>query len=75
MRAIILSIGDELILGQVADTNAEWLSAHLAEHGVMTAWRHTVPDDRAAIAAALRDAANAAELIIVTAGWGRRPTT
>lgn len=73
MRAIILSIGDELILGQVADTNAEWLSAHLAEHGVMTAWRHTVPDDRAAIAAALRDAANAAELIIVTGGLGPTP--
>lgn len=73
MRAIILSIGDELILGQVTDTNAGWLGARLAECGVMTAWRQTVPDDRAAIAAALRGAADAAELIIATGGLGPTP--
>ncbi len=39
MRAIILSIGDELILGQVTDTNAGWLGARLAECGIMTAWQ------------------------------------
>lgn len=73
MHAIVLSIGDELVLGQVADTNAGWLSARLAEYGIMTAWHQAVPDDRAAIAAALRRAADAAELIVVSGGLGPTP--
>ncbi len=73
MRAIILSIGDELILGQVTDTNAGWLGARLAECGIMTAWRQTVPDDRGAVADALRGAAGAAELVIATGGLGPTP--
>lgn len=73
MHATILSIGDELVLGQVADTNAGWLSARLAECGIMTVWHQAVPDDRAAIAAALRRAADAAGLIIVSGGLGPTP--
>jgi nicotinamide-nucleotide amidase len=70
MNAVILSIGDELVLGQNVDTNSAWLSARLAEHGVMTLWHHTIADDLEATVAAIRAAAAAADLIVVTGGLG-----
>lgn len=54
--AILLSIGDELALGQTVDTNTAFLAAGLAERGVMTRMHLTVADDRAALAAAFRQA-------------------
>jgi nicotinamide-nucleotide amidase len=70
MNAIILSIGDELALGQTLDTNSAYLSAHLAEHGVMTRYHQTVADDQADIAAAIRTAAASADLVLITGGLG-----
>lgn len=70
MQAIILSIGDELTLGQTVDTNAAWLSARLVERGIITRWHLTVPDDCAAITRAVRQAAEEAELVILTGGLG-----
>lgn len=70
MRAVILSVGDELALGQTLDTNSAWIAQMLVRHGVWPAYHLTLPDDRAAIAAALRQAATQADLIIVTGGLG-----
>ncbi|NLB60249.1 MAG: damage-inducible protein CinA, partial [Lentisphaerae bacterium] len=70
MQAIIISIGDELTLGQILDTNAVWLSAQLAEQGVTIGARLTVPDERAAIVQAFQQAAAAAELVISSGGLG-----
>lgn len=70
MQAIIVSIGDELVLGQTVDTNSAWLSAALAGHGVMTRAHVTVADDRPAIAAAIREACDRAELVIISGGLG-----
>ncbi len=70
MNAIILSVGDELVLGQTVDTNSAWLSAELAGRGIMTRYHQTVADDRAAIAAAIRAACDQAELVIVSGGLG-----
>ncbi len=70
MQAVVLSVGDELVLGQTVDTNAAWLSARLAESGVRTAWQLTVPDDRAAIAAAIQRAAGDAACVVVSGGLG-----
>lgn len=69
-RAQILTIGDELLSGEVVDTNAAWLDAQLALWG-WTVTRHTtVLDDVEAIAEALRAAAAAAELVVVSGGLG-----
>jgi len=73
MRAVILAIGDELTLGQSVDTNSAWLSARLVECGVLTAWHKTVADDQTAIAEAVREAADRAELVILTGGLGTTP--
>ena len=70
MNAVILAVGDELVLGQTVDTNSAWLSAQLVARGVMTLYHKTVADDLSAIAGAVREAAAAAPLVIVTGGLG-----
>lgn len=70
MHAIILSIGDELVLGQTVDTNSAWLSAQLARHGIGTLYHQTIADDQPAIVAAIRAAAGAGDLVIVSGGLG-----
>ncbi len=67
---VIISIGDELTLGQSLDTNSRWLSARLLECGIVTARRVTVPDDAGAIERAMREAAADAGLVISTGGLG-----
>lgn len=68
--AVILSIGDELTLGQIVDTNSAWLSARLIEQGILTVYHQTVPDDLPAIVRALKNASKAASLVIITGGLG-----
>ncbi len=70
MHAVILSIGDELALGQTVDTNSAYLAARLAEHGIACLYHLTVADDRAAITRALLDASEHAPLVLVTGGLG-----
>ncbi len=70
MKAAILSIGDELMLGQTADTNAIWLSGRLADVGVECVQRRTVSDDCAMQASAMRELADVADFVIVTGGLG-----
>ncbi len=70
MNAIILSIGDELVLGQTVDTNSAWLSARLAEVGLGVLAHATVADDQAAIEEAIRLATGKAEALIISGGIG-----
>ena len=74
MNAIIISIGDELILGQTVDTNAAWLSRQLSSLGITVSEHITAGDDINAIAGQLRRAGglnnNAAEVVLVTGGLG-----
>ncbi len=68
--AAVLSIGDELVLGQITDRNGGWLSEELLKLGLMVNERRTVADDRVAIAAALKELAARAALVVVTGGLG-----
>ena len=70
MNAIIISIGDELILGQTVDTNSAWLSRQLAAAGFKPAQHLTVSDDQEAIEGALLQAAQLADVVLVTGGLG-----
>jgi nicotinamide-nucleotide amidase len=70
MQAVLLSIGDELILGQTVDTNTAWIAERLLEWGVMPLYHLTVADDLPAITAAFKDAAARAPLVIATGGLG-----
>ena len=66
----LLSIGDELILGQTIDTNAAWLSERLAALGIGCYEHRTVPDDLDQIAQAIRDLSENARFMIITGGLG-----
>lgn len=70
MHAIILSIGDELVLGQTIDTNSGFLSAKLASRGIGTLYHQAVADDQRAITRAIDQAAKLAPLVIVSGGLG-----
>lgn len=70
MKAGIITIGDELLIGQVADTNSTWLSARLDEAGIRVIRRVTVGDSRDEIARALDLMAEACDLTVITGGLG-----
>src|SRR5437867_2708150 len=70
MNAIILSIGDELVLGQTIDTNSAWISEHLAAVGCDILAHMTVPDDQKAIEQAIRDSARRCDFLIISGGIG-----
>jgi nicotinamide-nucleotide amidase len=70
MQSIILSIGDELILGQTVDTNSAWISRELASAGCDIAAHATVPDEQPIIEAAIRAAANQCDVLIISGGIG-----
>ena len=70
MRAAIISIGDELMLGQTIDTNAARLSAELAARGIVTIEHRTIGDDRATLGETVRRLASKVELLILTGGLG-----
>lgn len=69
-RAAVLSVGDELTLGQTLDTNSQWLSQRLASLGISVACHMTVPDDLDAQTRALRDLAGRVDLLICSGGLG-----
>lgn len=71
MKGHLLTVGDEILLGQVVNTNAAWLGERLAEVGVDVRRSETVGDEVADIAAALEQAfANGAAVVFVTGGLG-----
>jgi competence/damage-inducible protein CinA-like protein len=70
MQAVILSIGDELALGQTVDTNTAYLAAKLAELGIWTLYHQTLADEKALIAGAIVAATAQAELVLITGGLG-----
>jgi nicotinamide-nucleotide amidase len=70
MNAIIISLGDELILGRTVDTNSAWLSQQLAEIGVPVLAHVTVGDDQAQIRDAIDQAARRADWVLVSGGLG-----
>lgn len=69
-QAIILSIGDELVLGQTVDTNSAWLSRELSAIGLRVAAHATVPDDQPAIEEAIRSAADGCDVLLISGGLG-----
>lgn len=70
MRIEIISIGDELRLGEIADTNAQYIGARLSAHGIELARTVLVGDDREEIASAFREALSRADVVLATGGIG-----
>jgi nicotinamide-nucleotide amidase len=70
MNAIILAIGDELILGQSVDTNSAWMSQRLAGMGIEISAHLTVADDQPAIERAIVESARRCDLLLISGGLG-----
>ncbi|MCA9272358.1 MAG: competence/damage-inducible protein A [Phycisphaerales bacterium] len=68
--AAILSIGDEITLGQKLDTNSKWLADQLTTLGITVSIKMTVPDDLAALAARFKELAETHDLVLSTGGLG-----
>lgn len=69
-HAWVISIGTELTLGQTVDTNGAWLAARLAELGIRTLRHVTVADEAEPIRDVLLQAAEAADVVLVSGGLG-----
>jgi nicotinamide-nucleotide amidase len=70
MRAEIVSVGSELLLGQIVDTNAAHIARHLAVLGLDLFHKTTVGDNLGRVAAALETALGRADVVITTGGLG-----
>lgn len=70
MRAYILSIGSELILGHLTDTNATFLAQELATLGIDLLHVVQVGDDRDRLVRTIRQALSDADLVVCTGGIG-----
>ena len=70
MKAELITIGDELLIGQVINTNAAWAGEQLSLAGVDVLRMVTLGDDVEAIQAALAHAYRTSELVMITGGLG-----
>ncbi|WP_456426220.1 competence/damage-inducible protein A [Rhodocaloribacter sp.] len=70
MTAEILTIGDELLIGQIVNTNAAWIGERLSLLGVEVARMVTIGDGEAVIRAAIEEAVARAGVVIITGGLG-----
>ena len=70
VKVSIITIGDELLIGQVIDTNSAWMAQELNKIGVWVHRRVAVGDDRDEIWKALDDESNASNVILITGGLG-----
>jgi nicotinamide-nucleotide amidase len=70
MRVELLSVGTELLLGQIVDTNAAYLAGKLSELGISVYHKTTVGDNAERLAAALRISLGRSDVVLATGGLG-----
>jgi len=70
MNVEIITIGDELLIGQVIDTNSAWMGQHLGEDGFRVVWRTTVGDVEEDMLDAFNRAMQRANIVLVSGGIG-----
>lgn len=70
MLAEIITIGDEILIGQIVDTNSAWMATELNKIGLRVKQISSISDDKEHILKALAEAANRANVIFITGGLG-----
>ena len=70
IKAEIITIGDEILYGQITDTNTQWISAELDKIGIKTIRKSSVGDTEEAILEIFTESSKRANLVIVTGGLG-----
>ncbi len=70
MRAEIVGVGTELLLGQIANTNARWISERAADIGLDVLYHQVVGDNQPRVVDVLRGALERSDVVLVTGGLG-----
>ena len=70
MKAAIITIGDEILLGQILDTNSQFIARELTKLGAETVEMRSVGDTRGEILSALENTLKIADTVILTGGLG-----
>lgn len=70
MKAEIITIGDEILIGQIVDSNSAWIAQQLNLLGVEVFQITSISDKKEHIISALKDAANRVDLVLLTGGLG-----
>src|ERR1043165_7841298 len=68
--AEIITIGDELLIGQVVDTNSAWMGQKLNEIGIKVYQKTSVSDNEQHIISAISEASKRADVLLITGGLG-----
>jgi nicotinamide-nucleotide amidase len=70
IRAEVITIGDEILFGQITDTNTQWIGTQLTDIGIRPVRKTSVGDNKVDILDALTDASQRVNVVIVTGGLG-----
>ena len=70
MNAEIITIGDEILIGQIVDTNSQWIGQELNKIGVSVYQISSIQDEKQHILNALKEAESRADIVIITGGLG-----
>ena len=70
MKAEIITIGDEILIGQIIDTNSAWIAARLQEVGITVGRKYSIGDRAEEITEAINTSLSRAEVTIITGGLG-----
>ena len=70
MNAEIITIGDEILIGQIVDTNSQWIATELNKIGVSVYQISSIQDEKQHILNALKEAQERADIVIITGGLG-----
>ena len=70
MKAEIITIGDELLIGQTIDTNSAWMGAELSLAGFDISKKITIHDNKSDILKALSDSSGKSDVVLITGGLG-----
>ncbi|MCG7502930.1 MULTISPECIES: competence/damage-inducible protein A [Tenacibaculum] len=70
MNAEIITIGDEILIGQIIDTNSQWIGQELNKIGISVYQISSVQDEKQHILNALKEAESRADIVIITGGLG-----
>ena len=70
MKAEIITIGDEILIGQIVDTNSQWIGQQLNKIGVSVYQISSIQDDKQHILNALKEAQERVDIVIITGGLG-----
>ncbi|MFM8743558.1 MAG: competence/damage-inducible protein A [Cytophagales bacterium] len=70
VKAELLTIGDEILYGQIVDTNSQWMSVELDRVGIKVVRKTTVGDQESEILTAFAEAEKRADIVLITGGLG-----